>query len=63
MINRREFGERNRSAKTTVAPACLDPLTGRLIESRGFEAAYIVGANGRLPPGACASEYSPGRGP
>ena len=63
MTNRGEFGERIRSEKATVTAVCLDPLTGRLIESLGFEAAYIVGVDWRLPADACASEYSPGRGP
>ena len=43
MTNRHEFAERIRSGQTTFAPVCLDPLTGRLIESLGFDAAYLSG--------------------
>ena len=43
MTNRHDFAERIRSGQTTFAPVCLDPLTGRLIESLGFDAAYLSG--------------------
>lgn len=32
-----------RAGETVFAPVCLDPLTGRLIESLGFGAAYLSG--------------------
>ena len=43
MTTRHDFAERIRSGQTTFAPVCLDPLTGRLIESLGFDAAYLSG--------------------
>ena len=43
MSNRAEFARRVREGETVFAPVCLDPLTGRLIESLGFGAAYLSG--------------------
>ena len=43
MPNRQPFAQRIRAGQTTSAPVCLDPLTGRLIESLGFPAAYLSG--------------------
>lgn len=43
MSNRAEFARRVRAGETVFAPVCLDPLTGRLIESLGFGAAYLSG--------------------
>lgn len=43
MTRRAEFAELVRAGKTVFAPVCLDPLTGRLIESLGFGAAYLSG--------------------
>lgn len=43
MSNRAEFARRVRVGETVFAPVCLDPLTGRLIESLGFGAAYLSG--------------------
>ncbi len=43
MTDRQRFADRIRSGETTLAPVCLDPLTGRLIESLGFPAAYLSG--------------------
>ena len=46
MPNRQPFAQRIRDGETTSAPVCLDPLTGRLIESLGFPAAYLSGGVG-----------------
>lgn len=43
MTNRRDFARQVRGGETVFAPVCLDPLTGRLIESLGFGAAYLSG--------------------
>lgn len=43
MTNRRDFARRVRGGETVFAPVCLDPLTGRVIESLGFGAAYLSG--------------------
>lgn len=43
MTNRRGFARRVRGGETVFAPVCLDPLTGRVIESLGFSAAYLSG--------------------
>ena len=43
MTNRQDFARRVRGGETVFAPVCLDPLTGRVIESLGFGAAYLSG--------------------
>lgn len=43
MIDRQDFARRVRGGETVFAPVCLDPLTGRVIESLGFSAAYLSG--------------------
>ena len=43
MTNRSVFAERVRSGEQILAPVALDPLSARLVESLGFEAAYLSG--------------------
>ena len=43
MTDRRRFAELIRSGQSILAPVALDPLSARLIESLGFEAAYLSG--------------------
>ncbi len=43
MTDRRRFAELVRSGQSILAPVALDPLSARLIESLGFEAAYLSG--------------------
>ena len=43
MVNREHFSELVRSGKPILAPVALDALSARLVESLGFEAAYLSG--------------------
>ena len=43
MTNRQRFAEQVRSGQPILAPVALDPLSARLVESLGFEAAYLSG--------------------
>ena len=43
MTNRRHFADLVRSGQPILAPVALDPLSARLVESLGFEAAYLSG--------------------
>ena len=42
-MNRSAFAARVRSGQPILAPVALDPLSARLVESLGFEAAYLSG--------------------
>ncbi len=43
MTNRQHFANLVRSGQPILAPVSLDPLSARLVESLGFEAAYLSG--------------------
>ena len=43
MTNRQHFADLVRSGQAILAPVALDPLSARLVESLGFEAAYLSG--------------------
>ena len=43
MTNRSEFAKLVRAGQPILAPVALDPLSARLVESLGFEAAYLSG--------------------
>ena len=43
MTDRRHFADLVRSGQPILAPVALDPLSARLVESLGFEAAYLSG--------------------
>ena len=43
MSDRQAFAEQVRSGAPILAPVALDPLSARLVESLGFEAAYLSG--------------------
>ena len=43
MTNRAAFAAHVRSGRPVLAPVALDPLSARLVESLGFEAAYLSG--------------------
>ena len=43
MTNRAVFADKVRSGQPILAPVALDPLSARLVESLGFEAAYLSG--------------------
>ena len=43
MTNRQHFAHLVRSGQSILAPVALDPLSARLVESLGFEAAYLSG--------------------
>ncbi len=43
MTDRRRFANLVRSGQPILAPVALDPLSARLVESLGFEAAYLSG--------------------
>ena len=43
MTNRKHFADLVRSGQPILAPVALDPLSARLVESLGFEAAYLSG--------------------
>ena len=43
MTNRQHFADLVRSGQPILAPVALDPLSARLVESLGFEAAYLSG--------------------
>ncbi len=43
MTNRQQFANLVRSGQPILAPVALDPLSARLVESLGFEAAYLSG--------------------
>ena len=43
MTNRAAFADKVRNGESILAPVALDPLSARLVESLGFEAAYLSG--------------------
>ena len=43
MTTRAEFAAKVRAGESVLAPVALDPLTARLVEALGFEAAYLSG--------------------
>ena len=43
MTNRAVFADKVRNGEPILAPVALDPLSARLVESLGFEAAYLSG--------------------